>query len=57
MTKSLTKSDLSEIITSLEYTKMRFESNTEYPSYEFKRNRIEEIEDIIRKVRELKKTL
>jgi hypothetical protein len=45
--------DLAEaelVITSLEYTKSAFE-NTKYPSYEMKREKIDEVQRIITRIR------
>lgn len=43
------------IILSLQLIKRNFESYQNYPSYEFKRQRIEEVESVIEAIREAKK--
>ena len=40
-----------EVLTSLEYTKRKFENYTDYPSYEFKCARVAEIKAIIDELR------
>jgi hypothetical protein len=40
------------IITSLEYTKKAFSEYTHYPSYEFKQERIADVESVIRKIKQ-----
>tara|TARA_B100000780_G_C21023631_1_gene410313 strand:+ start:699 stop:878 length:180 start_codon:yes stop_codon:yes gene_type:complete len=54
MNEELTKADLDFILTSLDYTKLKFEYYQEYPSYEFKRKELERVEKVIAKVRKLK---
>ena len=56
MDSILSISDLDVILTSLEYSRHKFE-NYEYPSYEIKQQRMDEINDVMTKVRELKKKL
>lgn len=52
----LTRSDCSFILTSLRYTEMKFE-NYLYPTYELKRQRLDECYAVIMKVRELRDAL
>ena len=51
----LTNSDWGMILESLRYTKRAFENYTSYPSYEFKKNRIKEVDDLILKIRQIQK--
>lgn len=53
---NLTLEDIDFLLESLKYTKDKFE-NTEYPSYEFKRKRLDDVEKVISKVREIKKDI
>lgn len=55
MNENLTKEDLDFILTSLEYTKMNFENYQGYPSNEYKQMRINEVLEVMAKVRKLKK--
>jgi len=50
MTTQLTPKDLAFILESLEGTKIKFEAY-DYPSYEFKLQRIKEVDDVIAKVK------
>ena len=54
METELTIKDLDLILESLIYSKKKFEENELYPSKEFKLQRIQEVEDTINKIRELK---
>ncbi len=49
--KHLTKEDFNVILESLRYTKVKFEEYSGYPSSDFKARRIEEVIQIINKVR------
>ncbi len=49
---TLDKNDIKVIIESLEHTRHKFE-NYEYPSYEMKQERINEVNDVIAKVKEI----
>lgn len=51
----LTSNDFAMILESLQYTKRAFENYKHYPSYEFKRNRIKEVDDLILKIRQIQK--
>jgi len=53
---SLTVHDLDFILESLKYTRHKFE-NYEYPTYEYKQQRIDEVNEVIVKVGNLKKEL
>jgi hypothetical protein len=55
MDNSLTQDDLNVIIESLNYTRLKFE-NYEYPSYEMKQQRLNEVNAVVAKVKELKKS-
>lgn len=55
MTNQLSIQELEIILESLTYTKKTFEDYDKYPSYEFKIKRINEINDLISKVKSLKK--
>jgi hypothetical protein len=50
----LTLADLDLILTSLEYTKKHFSEYRDYPSHDFKRERIATVEGVIEKVRALR---
>jgi hypothetical protein len=56
--EQLNPGEVQTIIISLQYSKIKFESipigPTGYPSYEFKRKKIDEIELLIDKLRRLK---
>jgi hypothetical protein len=53
---TLDLTDLNFILESLNYTRLKFESYpigpTGYPSYEFKRKRLDDVESVIAKMRE-----
>lgn len=53
----LTLADLDMIITSLEYTRLKFDEYSKYPSYEYKQSRISEVNATIAKVAAIRKTL
>ncbi len=57
----ITVNDLDLILDSLKYTKLKFEEypigEKGYPSYEYKQKRIQEVNDVVTKVRRLKKEL
>jgi len=53
----LTLEEIEIILTSLDYTKQKFQSYTDYPSYEFKQQRIAEVKKVIEKVRAIKKAM
>jgi hypothetical protein len=55
--EDLTLEELELILTSLDYTKQKFQSYSYYPSYEFKQQRIAEVKIIIEKVRAIKKAM
>ncbi len=54
MNENLTKEDLDFILTSLDYTRLKFEDYQDYPDYEFKRERLDRVEQVIARVRKLK---
>ncbi len=58
---SLNLNDIDVILESLKYSKMHTENypigENGYPSYEYKRERLNRIEEVIGKVKELKKEL
>ncbi len=51
---SLTQTEYAFILESLGYTKLKFSNYAHYPSYEYKRARIAEVEALIDKVRALR---
>ena len=51
MPTQLTHEDLTFILESLKYTKIKFEEYKDYPSDEFKQQRIKDAEDVIAKVK------
>jgi ppGpp synthetase/RelA/SpoT-type nucleotidyltranferase len=51
----LTKEDLDFIEESLLYTRKNFEEYQNYPSYEFKQQRLKRVNDILDKVRQMKR--
>lgn len=57
MSKELNKSDINFILESLNYTKLKFEGYDKYPSYEFKQQRNNDVNNVIEKVKIIKKTL
>jgi len=50
---TLDKADLKFILESLEHTRHKFENYDEYPSYEYKQTRINDVNKVILKVKEL----
>ena len=54
MEEELNIRDLEFILESLKYTKLKFENYEQYPSYEFKLSRIEDVNKVISKVQKLK---
>lgn len=56
MDNKLSIHDLDVILQSLEHTRHKFE-NYEYPSYEIKKQRLDEVNAVMAKVRELKSNL
>jgi hypothetical protein len=50
----LTAKDYDLILESLKYTKERFREYSGYPSEEFRRNQIEHVDSVIRKIRQRK---
>lgn len=55
--EQLSIADIELILRSLEYTKRNIENYTEYPSYEFKQRQIQEVMQVIDKLRKMKKEL
>ena len=51
----LTVDDLNFILQSLEYTEKAFREYTEYPSYEFKQQRIADVRAVKEKIRAMKR--
>ncbi len=51
MSGKLTPQDLEFILESLKYTKLKFEEYKDYPSNEFKQQRVKEVHDVIAKVK------
>ena len=51
--KELTGEEKQMILESLKYTKIKFESYQDYPSQEFKKKRIEEVDSLIQKLKEV----
>ncbi|WP_289028708.1 hypothetical protein [uncultured Algoriphagus sp.] len=54
MNEELTKADLDFILTSLDYKRLQFENYQKYHSDEFKRKQLDQVEEVIAKVRKLK---
>lgn len=54
MTTDLTSEDLNLILESLQYTRNTFEDYQKYPSNEFKVKRIEQVNEVISKIKKLK---
>lgn len=54
MNEDLTKEDLDFILTSLDYTRLKFENYQDYPTYELKQKQLDRVEEVIAKVRKLK---
>lgn len=57
MMDDLTTEDLNFIAESLEYTRLKFENYTGYPSYEFKRQRLNDVSVLLTKIRALRQKL
>jgi membrane-bound lytic murein transglycosylase MltF len=55
MPTQLTQQDLEFILESLKYTKLKFEDYQQYPSYEYKQERIKEVQDVMSKVKDILK--
>ena len=55
MSKQLSASDLDVILESLKYSKQRIQDYPDHPSYQFKQQQLEPIEEAMRKVSALKK--
>jgi hypothetical protein len=55
MEEKLSGQDWQMILESLKYTKLRFEEYDKYPSYEYKQKRIAEVDELIEKIKSLKK--
>ncbi len=53
----LTIEDCNFILESLQYTKRNFENCNSYPSYQFKLDRIGEVETLIEKLRKIRKDM
>ena len=53
----LTKQEWGLLFQSLRYTKMAFEDYSDYPSYEFKCERINEVNNLVAKLRQLRRKL
>lgn len=53
----LTIGDLDFILKSLEYTRKNFEEYQHHPSYEFKQRQLKTVNDVMEKVRAIKKEL
>lgn len=51
MPTQLTPKDLEFILESLKYTKIKFEEYKDYPSYEFKQQKVKEVDDVIANVK------
>lgn len=49
----LTKEDLKFIEESLLYTRKNFEEYQKYPSYEYKQERINQVNDVLNKVKQM----
>lgn len=53
MINKLTQEEISMIIESLNYTKLKFEDYDKYPSQEYKQKRIKEVNDLILKIKQI----
>ena len=56
MNKDLNASDLDFILESLKYTRKAFEEYDRYPDYEFKQKRLAHVNDVMEKIRSLKRS-
>lgn len=54
--EQLTFAELAIIEESLKYSKLHFENYQGFPSYEYKRDKIQGVEAVLEKVRSLKKS-
>lgn len=52
MKVEITGEELHLIIESLTYSKLKFEEYSQYPSAEFKKTRVESVENLIRKLKD-----
>ena len=52
---NLSDDDWAFILESLNYTKMKFENYQDYPSWEFKLQRINEVKNLIKKIKQRRK--
>lgn len=57
MRSDLTRADVEFILESLKYTRLRFEEYQDYPSYDFKQDRLTTLEGVTAKVRALRDRL
>ena len=55
MTDELTVAELDEIVTALQYARRSIENCTSYPSYEYRRQRLDENHALLTKVRAWRK--
>ena len=53
----LTPQEIDFILESLRYTKLSIENHEKHPSYEHKRKKLDEVENVIAKVQEMKKKI
>ena len=53
MSESLERLDFELILTSLEFTRLKFE-NTNYPTYEFRQSQLQRVDSAMAKVRTLR---
>ena len=53
----LTKKEIKIIIDSLEYTRHKFENYDKYPSYEYKQQRIDDVNSVIIKLKRMDKAV
>jgi len=51
----LSNEDLDFMLESLKYTKKAFEDYQDYPSYEYKQSRIKTVNDLVDKIKTIKK--
>jgi 5-bromo-4-chloroindolyl phosphate hydrolysis protein len=56
MTVELTREELEFIEESLKYTRKNFEEYQKYPSYEFKQQRLKQVNDVLAKIRDAKRS-
>lgn len=55
MINNLTPQEIAMILESLSYTKLKFEEYDKYPSFEFKQKRVKEVNDLILKIKKIRK--